>query len=176
MSSSKQIQKAANERKAFTLFAERMGWPCNDETLSSRPEPEPDILFAMEANAVAFELVEVCDSTLAHQTALIRETGGVFTTWTGDPTAEIINKKLTKKYVTVHPIELLCYWNAMVISPDNQVAEEIHLALRSNFSHPFRVVWYFGEKAIYKWSIPEDRCSKMEFESERDPFWVDLFI
>ena len=158
MSSSKQIQKAKNERKAFILFAERMGWPCNDGTLSSRPEPEPDLLFSMEAGVVAFELVEVCDSTLAHQTALIRDGGGVFTAWTSDPTAEIINKKFTKKYVTVHPVELLCYWNAMVISPDDQVAEEIHLAVQNNSNHPFQVVWYFGENAIYKWSISEGRC------------------
>ena len=157
------------------LFAERMGWPCNDGTLSSRPEPEPDILFSMEAGVVAFELAEICDRTLAHQSALDRKTGGVSMNWTTDPTAEIVNKKFANKYVTPHPIELLCYWKMMVVSSDDQVAAEINFAVQNNSSHQFRVVWYSGENAIYKWSIAEGSCSKIEFESERDPFWENCF-
>ena len=176
MISSKQAQKSANERKAFSMFAEKMGWLCDELTMSSRPEPEPDILFKAGVVLIAFELVEMCDSTLAHQTALIRDTGGVFTTWTSDPTAQIIGKKLSKSYSTDYPIELLCYWNAMVISPDSQIAEEINLALESRSDHPFQVVWYFGEKSIYKWLIAENHCSKLQFDNARDPFWVDWFF
>ncbi len=130
-------------------FAEKLRWSSSDTNIQSRPEPEPDILYYANENSVAFELVEICDNTLAHQTALIRDTGDVTTNWTTDPTPQVISKKLKKKYITKYPVELLCYWNAMTISTDDLIAEEIHRALDSGNSHPFRRVWYFGECSMF---------------------------
>jgi len=176
VTSAKQLKKAEFERKIFSAFADRLAWPHNDVIVQSRPEPEPDIEYTSTQGSIAFELVEICDSTLAHQFALIRDGGSVTSNWTSDPTPQVITRKLNKKYVCEHPIELLCYWNAMTISTDDLVSEEIHRALNAVTNHPFRRVWYFGESAIFNWANNGSKCLKFDFDSGRDPFWQDCFF
>ena len=150
--SKKDQKKAETEREIFKRFARAMSWHCESELIESLEPPEPDILFSGLEHLVAFELAEICASDIAQQVAKLKAKGGVSVIWTSDPTEEILLSKLGKNYLSNHPVELLCYMNDRVISPDSQVIERIAMTLKANTKVDFRRIWYFGEKQIFEFS------------------------
>ena len=152
MRSTKDQQKAEAERELFRKFAEAMSWPSRLDKIQNSEPPQPDILFLGLDSPVAFELAEICASDVAEQRAKLLKTGGVSVIWTFDPTEEILLSKLGKNYVTEHPIELLCYMNGRVVSPDSQVEAQIAATLSASNKNDFRRIWYFGEHKIFEFS------------------------
>jgi hypothetical protein len=151
--SSKNEAKAERERKQFKLFAQAMNWPTDKGLIQSRPpkpdsEPdsssEPDILYQSPTGKVAFELVENCSQSLAHNTAKMLNGNGKNYLRESDPSRAVVKDKLEKKYTSPHPIELLVYTDKMILTPDEVAIDTIHALLDSFDGVPFRRVWYFG--------------------------------
>ena len=161
MVSTKQIAKAERERKFFSLFANSLGWEISADSIESRPEPEPDILYRGGGGSIAFELAEICASDVAEQTARLQKTGGVSAIWTSDPTEDILRKKLSRKYESELPVELLLYHNGRVVTPDSSVVPVIQDELKANDKHTFRRIWLFGEKSIFEFSASGDILSSI---------------
>lgn len=146
----KNVAKENSERKMFRLFAEAMSWPTDLSFIQSTQPPAPDILYTGLESHIAFELVEICASDIAHKTAKLQKHGGTFVIWTSDPTRDILNSKIEKSYDSVHPIHLLCYQNGHVVFPDSIVKKEIISTLTGSSSNDFTKIWYFGEKEIFE--------------------------
>ncbi len=157
--STKGNKKAESERKVFSLFAQALKWPADQELIESRPVPEPDILYSGLKDKIAFELVEICDPAIAHQIGklkkLAKSSDGVAVSnlWTEDPTESTLINKLQKTYKTTFPIELLCFWDANVISAESQIISEIQHQTQQFGSNQFRCIWYFGEKKVVRFSF-----------------------
>jgi hypothetical protein len=124
--------------------------PIEMVTVEKRNPPEPDILCSHKSEGeIAFELVEMCDPRLAK--AIAKASDEYLRT--SDPSAHIISKKLRKKYKTNAPIELLCYTNGRIITPDDVILLKIKPYLRS-WRHVFRRAWLLGRKGLYVvWDI-----------------------
>jgi hypothetical protein len=139
-------EKSREEKKAFQLFAERLGTRHEWLTIESRKPPEPDLLCVhVENGSVAFELVRICDSNIAKVLAVgAKAHQAAF--YAGDPSEQIIRKKLQKTYSTRDP-ELLIYSEGVVITPDDVIIPTI-LPLFDAIPHPFRKVWFMGEKEV----------------------------
>ncbi len=148
----KKLTKESTERKIFMSFAEAMSWPTDPSCIQTSQPPAPDILYTGLESPLAFELVEICASDIAHETAKLKKTGGTFVVWTDDPTSDILKSKLEKSYVCEHPIHLLCYTNWRIISPDSTVTAEIASALAADTNNIFEKIWYFGESKIFGFS------------------------
>lgn len=137
--------KGETEVAVFMRFLEVSQLSIDRNSVEKRSPPEPDILCTHQSEgAVAFELVEMCDPRLAQSIAETNE--GYLRT--SDPSANIISKKLQKKYETDAPIELLCYTAGRIITPDNVILPTIEPHLRA-LRHTFRRVWLLGRKGIY---------------------------
>ena len=144
-------QKEAMEKSIFFQFINEAKLPIVPDSIENRKPPEPDILCSYTTGEiVAFELVEICDPNLASATPKkVEAAGGALYIQTEDPTGAIISKKLTRSYQTERTIELLCYTNGRVISPDDMLIPKI-TGLLSNFRSTFARAWLFGEKGVYK--------------------------
>lgn len=137
--------KGETEVAVFLRFLEASQLPIDLNSVEKRSPPEPDILCTHQSEgAVAFELVEMCDSRFARSIAKV--SGSYLRT--SDPSANIISKKLRKKYETDVPIELLCYTAGRIITPDNVILPTIKPYLRS-WRHTFRRAWLLGRKGVY---------------------------
>ena len=152
MSSEK--DKALIELKVFKEFAERVQLPIKLESIRKPGgRSDPDIFCTFHnGEDVAFELVEICASDIAVHISKLSEA----CISTSDPTEEIILNKITKSknYRTQLPIELLCYTNARVVSPDDLI---IAVAQRcaTLIEGRFRKIWLLGEKGVYEvWKTP----------------------
>ena len=161
MVSTKQIVKAKREREFFNLFAKSLGWELSANSVETRPEPEPDILYRGGHGSIAFELAEICASDVAQQTAHLMKSGGVSAIWTSDPTEDILRKKLAKKYETDLQIELLLYHDGRVVTPDNVVVLVIQDELKAHDKHTFRRIWFFGEKSRFEFSAAGEILSSI---------------
>lgn len=141
--------KGADEIKVFLRFLQAVDLPITASSIEKRDPPEPDIRCVHATDgAVAFELVEICDPNLAKAIAARSEAY----IRTSDPSARIISKKLRRKYTTNLPIELLCYTNGRVITPDNVIIPTVAPYLQS-WRHVFRRAWLLGRKRAYElWS------------------------
>ena len=156
MVSTKQLAKADREHRVFELFAKSLSWHLAANAVESRPEPEPDILYHGVNDSTAFELAEICASDVAVQRGQLMKTGGVSAIWTSDPTEEILHNKLIKPYQSDHPIELLCYHDGRVITPDSDIVLVIQDELKIRNEHSFQRIWYFGEESIFEISAAGD--------------------
>jgi len=137
--------KGETEVAVFLRFLEASQLPIDLNSVEKRSPPGPDILCTHQSEgAVAFELVEMCDSRFARSIAKV--SGSYLRT--SDPSANIISKKLRKKYETDVPIELLCYTAGRIITPDNVILPTIKPYLRS-WRHTFRRAWLLGRKGVY---------------------------
>lgn len=137
--------KGETEVAVFMRFLEASQLPIDPGSIEKRSPPEPDILCTHRLEgAVAFELVEMCDPRFARSIA--KSSDGCLRT--SDPSANIISKKLRKKYKTDAPIELLCYTAGRIVTPDNVILPTIKPYLRS-WRHTFRRAWLLGRKGIY---------------------------
>jgi len=85
----------------------------------------------------------MCDSRLA--SSIAKASYGYLRT--SDPSANIISKKLRKKYETDVPIELLCYTAGQIITPDNVILPAIKPYSRT-WRHTFRRAWLLGRKGV----------------------------
>lgn len=140
-------EKAREEREAFQRFVERSKTSHDWLSIESRKPKEPDLLcLHRETGSVAFELVRICDPNIAKILAAGDEAHqiGFFT---GDPSERIIRNKLTKTYVTPHPMELLIYSEGVVITPDDVIIPTI-LPWFNAMSHSFRRAWFMSEMAV----------------------------
>lgn len=110
-------------------------------------ESEPDILCQLSpGEVVAFEMVEICASDVARNT-LKAKSSSTAAFWSSDPTAAIVRKKLRKTYRTAHPVELLCYTNGRVVTPDGEIREQLVRWVNA-IDGPFRRVWLLGEQDV----------------------------
>jgi hypothetical protein len=145
--------KQEKEQAAFARFARSMGMENVWLSVSSRPEPEPD-LSCVHANdgEIAFELVSLTDPTIAElQAAGPKAHQAAFSTV--DPSERIIRNKLRKKYTTLAKrIELLVYTDGQIITPDDAIIPTICPWLDAT-THPFSSVWFMGERTTCRlWS------------------------
>src|SRR5581483_10649137 len=100
--------KQQHEQAAFIRFIERLGTKDDWSNITSRPEPEPDLLCSHSAyGPIAFELVSLTDPVIAQiQAAGPRAYQSAFST--SDPSERIVRNKLHKTYRTdAGHIELL---------------------------------------------------------------------
>jgi hypothetical protein len=145
--------KQENEQAAFARFTRSMEMENVWLSVSSRPEPEPDLL-CIHANdgAIAFELVSLTDPTIAQvQAAGPKADQDAFST--SDPSERIIRNKLRKNYITsANRIELLVYTDGQIITPDDAIIPSI-LPWLDATAHPFSCVWFMGERTTCRlWS------------------------
>lgn len=126
----------------FQCFINRCNLSLDPTSVQKRNPPEADILCrTTEGEVIAFELVELCDSNMAKN----RKDGAYIRT--SDPSFEILKRKLDKRYATSTPLELLCYVNGRVVSPDNFIEERVtHLLATTTFQ--YRRVWLLGHSGI----------------------------
>ncbi len=137
--------KQKNEQAAFRRFTERLGTDNEWIDISSRPEPEPDLLCINSAGeAIAFELVSLTDPNIAKvQAAGAKAFQNAFST--SDPSERIIRKKLHSSYKTnVRHIELLIYTDGQIITTDDGIIPTV-LPWFDAIIHPFKRVWFMGE-------------------------------
>lgn len=140
-----ELAKGETEVAVFLRFLEASHLPIDRTSVEKRSPPEPDILCTHQSEgAVAFELVEMCDSRLA--SSIAKASKGYLRT--SDPSASIISKKLRKRYETDVSIELLCYTAGRIVTPDNVILPTIKLYLRT-WRHTFRRAWFLGRKGVY---------------------------
>src|SRR5690349_11449782 len=112
--SSEKSKGLDTEIPIFLDFVRAANLSIDKASVQKRHPPEPDIKCQYSSGeCVAFELVEICDKNMAKN----REDGAYIRT--SDPSLEIVRKKLNKNYETSCPIELLCYKNGRVVSPDS---------------------------------------------------------
>ena len=144
--------KGNREIEIFSQFVSTSKLPIDPATIEKGEPPEPDILCTqLDEGPLAFELVEICDPNLAEFMATVTE-GGVYYMRTGDPSAQIIRKKLRKKYHTDYPIELLCYTEGRVITPPDVILPTIRPYLVS-WKSTFRRAWLLSRGDVYQvWS------------------------
>ena len=139
-----ELAKGETEVAVFLRFLEASHLPIDRISVEKRSFPELDILCTHQSEgAVAFELVEMCDSRLA--SSIAKASYGYLRT--SDPSANIISKKLRKKYETDVPIELLCYTAGQIITPDNVILPAIKPYSRT-WRHTFRRAWLLGRKGV----------------------------
>lgn len=145
--------KGSIEIEFFSEFVTASNLPYDLSTVEKRSPPEPDIICAHQTDGlVAFELVEICDPNLAEFNANVT-VGGAHYMRTADPTPKIIKKKLSRKYKTTYPIELLCYTAGRVVTPARIITLTILPQLQS-LSHPFRRVWLLSRGEVCEvWSV-----------------------
>lgn len=145
--------KHNREIEIFAQFVSASKLLIDPTTIEKREPPEPDILCThLNEGPQAFELVEICDPTLAKFMATVTE-GGAYYIRTADPSARIIRKKLRRKYQTDYPVELRCYTNGRVITPADVIVPTIRLYLAS-WKSTFRSAWLFSRGDVYQvWSV-----------------------
>ena len=148
---SSEQDKAFVELAIFREFVNKANLPVRPESIKKPGEhSEPDIFCTMNnGEEVAFELVEICADDLASRIA--KQLNGVAktTSSTFDPTENILRQKLHKTYKTQLPIELLCYTNGRVVSPDCRIIVEAR-RWTDAIEGPFRKVWLLGEYDVYE--------------------------
>ena len=137
--------KQQNEQATFARFVERLGTQNEWASISSQPEPEPDLLcIHVTDGPIAYELVSLTDPVIAEvQAAGVKAIQNAFST--SDPAERIVRNKLHKTYRTkAHHIELLIYTDGQIITPDDAVIPTV-LPWFDAISHPFKRVWFMGE-------------------------------
>ena len=136
-------KKAERERRVFQKFITTSKLSIVPESVESRPPPEPDILcLDAQEGHIAFELVEICDESLARKlSAIDKEEFGFLRSQ--DSSWAVLRKKLRKSYLTGHPVELLCYVDRS-LSTDSQILATIQPMI-DMYSGQFRRIWLLGD-------------------------------
>jgi hypothetical protein len=145
--STKQLFKGTDEKRLFQLFLIERNLSFAPEQIESRQPPEPDIVYFGDNETVAFELVENCGAEVAHNIALLAKGGGSGIINTSDPTVSVIRSKLAKSYQSEYPVELLCYANGRIATPNDMAIKRMSREIKSAKLNPFRRVWYFGKQS-----------------------------
>ena len=138
--------KWPRERAAFLEFIAIAGLPIPPDTVQKRSPPEPDLLCQHTlAGTLAFELVEICDPTLAKALA---QPGRSRFIATADPSVAIVGKKLGRSYQTPYPIELICYTDGRVVTPVDVLVPTL-VPVLSSYSHGFRRIWLLADGEVH---------------------------
>ena len=148
-SMSTEHEKSVRELEIFALFVSLSPIAIVPGSAIKRTPPEPDLLCrTYENEIVAFELVELCDPQIAEVFAnpLILENTYIRTS---DPSEFIIQKKLTRSYVTEHPVELLCYTDGRIGTPPNVIIPTLQRRI-IDARHNFRRAWLLSRKNVHK--------------------------
>lgn len=137
--------KQQNERETFLRFVERIGTRDQWGSVTSMPEPAPDLQCKhVVYGPIAFELVSLTDPKLAKVQAAGRG-AWLDAFFTSDPSRDIVRKKLRKRYESnARHIELLIYTNGRIVTPDDVIIPVL-LPWFDAVSHPFKRVWFMGE-------------------------------
>ncbi len=138
--------KQQEEQHAFRQFIGRLKEDHLWLSIASRPQGEPDLRCEHSTRGpIAFEVVSLTDKRIAtRQAAGPKAYSDAFST--SDPSLAIVEKKLTRTYITNAPrIELLIYTAGQIITPDD-VIEATLAPLFIGPKHPFAEVWFMGEK------------------------------
>lgn len=144
----KEQEKQANEKLAFKKFLKAQGLSFDDKLIENRRPPEPDILYRLSpTQQIAFELAEICSWELPHAAAKSVKDNSSISTWTSDPSYEIVKKKLSKRYKTPYLIELVCYTNGRVVSWDDLIIRSIQRLDMD--TGQFVKIWLVGKNKIY---------------------------
>lgn len=139
--------KAIHEVEIFSNFLSAAKVYPPPESIEKRKPPEPDILCEFSTgDALAFELVEICDPNLAAAFSNPFDDRIVYVR-TSDPTARIIRKKLSKEYSTDGPVELLCYTAGRTATPPSLIAGIARLYACS-VRHRYRKVWLYSRRNV----------------------------
>jgi hypothetical protein len=144
-------RQSAIELAVFEEFRKKTALPIVPGSVTKHSgESEPDITCALEGEgAVAFELTEICEDTLAANLSALLKGRGEIVLSVSDPSSSIARKKLRKNYRTEYPLELLCYTNARVVATDDMIVASLQRQLDAQ-KGPYRRVWLLGEKALYE--------------------------
>ena len=134
--------KTRRELLVFRQFLREAGLPYLEEMIENRPPPEPDILYAHpDDGIIAFELVEICSEEIAE---LVTRATNDALILASDPSRRMLRKKLLRKYGTKRPIELICYTEGRVITPDGVIIDTVKPILASQ--KKFRRIWLLGDR------------------------------
>jgi hypothetical protein len=144
--------KAARERTVFARFALAARPDIDPTTIESRDPPEPDIACsAFAGERLAFELAELCPPEVAKAVGDDLKRGdGVSFVRTADPSRDVLLKKLGKRYAGTEPVDLLCYADGYLVTPDEAALEELRATLDEKGLGPFRSVWFHGAEGAYR--------------------------
>ena len=141
------------ELKVFKEFVKYSKLPVDLETIEQPEPPAPDISCFIESGGyVAFELTQISDQNAKRNVAKLLETGDERYTYNrlGDPTRELLKKKLRKRYVTEYPIELLLATGHIALTI-TEIVPTIELVLGSySKSIQFRRIWVMDGKSNVK--------------------------
>jgi hypothetical protein len=144
--------KGIVEIKVFNEFISASGLLIDPASVIKQNPPSPDILCqSSDEGPMEFELVEICDRNIASVSSKILK-GKIDESIyirTGDPSAMILSKKLGCKYATRLPVDLLCYTDGRVVTPDTIICV-IARSLLSSYTGVFRRAWFLGEGGAYK--------------------------
>jgi hypothetical protein len=138
--------KGIRELEIFQDFVKRSALRIDPDSVEKRKPPEPDILCkCFDEGIIAFELVELCDPTLA---ALLNDTNlELEFAYTSDPSVNIIRRKRMRSYQTEYPIELLCYTDGRIVTPEDVIIPTIRLYFEYNAGE-FRRVWFLEDSTV----------------------------
>ncbi len=144
-------RKAERERRIFREFVDRSSLPIDLNTIESREPPEPDIYcIHAEDGPLAFELVELCNEELAKDASdQIKRGKQPGFHMLDDPTGAAVRQKISKTYPNQVPIELLCYTDGLLVTPDDLILEAITETVRDHGYGHFRRIWLLGERGSY---------------------------
>lgn len=146
-------KKASLERNIFERFASAAHLDVDLATVQSCRPPAPDIAcLTVSGERLAFELVELCSPEIAKAVGDdLKAGGGATFVPSADPTRRVLLKKLCKDYTCDVPIDLLCYADGYLVTPDDVVIAEMQALIdaKAGGLGPFRSVWFLGEDDAY---------------------------
>ena len=144
---SDEATKGVRELKVLARFLGLARLPVDQASIEKRPPGEPDILCELAGERVAFELVEICDPALAQFIATAKPDDGRVLR-TSDPSQVILAKKLLRHYQPGCPLELLCFVDGGVITPDSTLVPILKKILGES-EHGYRRVWLLGHNGLF---------------------------
>ncbi len=153
-------QKGEEEVRVFEEFVRAAGLPIDIASIHKCFPPRPDIRCRYHSGKWSyFELTELCDESIAK---LEVRPGGDLTErfWSTDATERIVSKKLQKHYPVRCPVELLCYKQGRLATPDTDIVALINIIV-SGQPGPFTRVWFFGERLAQMVWAKEDETLKL---------------
>ena len=159
-----EAEKGDAEISAFRAFVCLSGLSIDPNSVEKREPPEPDLRCRhLDGRVVTFVVVRLVDESIAEVFAA----GSAARTdafRTADPSERMVRRKLTRKYETDFPIELLVYTDRRLITHDGIIVPILERVFASVPDHPFRRAWFMsngrvrplweGARARTTWSAP----------------------
>jgi hypothetical protein len=146
-----EVLKADRERAIFGRFVSAARPDIDLATVQSCRPPAPDIACSTSTGErLAFELAELCPPEVAKTVGDdLKAGGGATAVWTADPTPYVLLKKLRNSYACDVPVDLLCYADGFLVTPDDVALEAMRALVDAEGLGPFRSIWFHGEHRVY---------------------------